>query len=67
MNPRHKNDTAEFKDLDFQGQARAMNMTALQFRKQLKAHLRRAGEKRERTLEVRLGLLRRIIDHDWRT
>jgi len=42
MNPkRHKDDTKTFEELTFQEQAKTMNMTALQFRKQLKAHLRR--------------------------
>jgi hypothetical protein len=42
-----------------------MNMTALQFRKQLEAHLRRAdneGRSRDAVLKRRLGLLRNILD-----
>ena len=41
---RHKQDTATFEELDFHGQARAMNATVLQFRQQLRAHLRRAAQ-----------------------
>jgi hypothetical protein len=66
--PRHRSDTAEFDDLDFHGQARAMNMTALQFRKQLVANLRRAeklGRSRDDVIRARLGVLQRIIDQDW--
>jgi len=40
-------------------------MTALQFRKQLEAHLRRAiaeGRARDAVLKSRLGLLQRILD-----
>jgi hypothetical protein len=43
-----------------------MNMTALQFRKQLAAHLRladRDGRDRDAVLKSRLGLLQRILDH----
>jgi len=47
-------------------QAKTMNMTALQFRKQLEAHLRRAsdeGRARDAVLKSRLGLLQRILNH----
>lgn len=66
MNPRrHKDDTKTFEELTFQEQAKAMNMTALQFRKQLTAHLRRANEEgrpRGEVLTGRLGLLQRILE-----
>lgn len=66
MNPRrHKSDTKTFEELSFQEQAKAMNMTALQFRKQLAAHLRRAdeeGRSRGEVLAGRLGLLQRILE-----
>lgn len=62
---RHQNGTKTFVQLTFEEQAKAMNMTALQFRKQLHAHLRRADEEGRSRLEVlstRLNLLRRILD-----
>ena len=66
MNPRrHKDDTKTFEELTFQEQSKAMNMTALQFRKQLTAHLRRAdkeGRPRAEVLTGRLGLLQRILE-----
>jgi hypothetical protein len=61
---RHKGDTKTFEELNFQEQAQAMNMTALQFRKQLAAHLRRANEEGRSPSEVlrsRLQLLERIL------
>ncbi len=61
---RHKGDTKTFEELTFQEQAKTMNMTALQFRKQLKAHLRRAhadGMSSQRILHTRLQLLERIL------
>ena len=61
---RHQNDTKTFEELTFKEQAQAMNMTALQFRKQLNANLRRAGEEGqdvESTLRARLGLLEKIL------
>lgn len=66
MNPRrHKGDTKTFPELTFQEQAKAMNMTALQFRKQLSAHLRRVKDEDrldpDDVLNDRLGLLERII------
>jgi len=65
MNPRrHKGDTKTFEELTFQEQAKAMNMTALQFRKQLTAHLRRAdaeGRASQRIARSRLRLLERIL------
>jgi len=66
MNPRrHQNDTKTFEELTFEEQVLAMNMNALQFRKQLKAHLRRAdkeGRSRHDVLVTRLTLLRNILD-----
>lgn len=66
MDPRrHKGDTKTFEELTFQEQAKAMNMTALQFRKQLTAHLRKAAEEGRSTSEVlrtRLQLLERILE-----
>jgi hypothetical protein len=65
---RHKNDTKTFDELTFEEQAKAMNMCALQFRKQLNAHLKRAVEEErqiQKVLRSRLDLLRSIInDHD---
>ncbi len=65
MNPRrHQNDTKTFAELTFAEQAKAMNMNALQFRKQLAAHLRRAEEERQSPREVlnaRLNLLQNIL------
>jgi len=62
---RHKGDTKTFEELTFQEQAKAINMTALQFRKQLSAHLRRVKEEDrldpEGVLQDRLRLLERII------
>src|SRR5688572_1201150 len=66
MNPRrHQQDTKTFAELTFEEQVKAMNMNALQFRKQLTAHLRRADEEGRSRLEVlntRLNLLRNILD-----
>jgi hypothetical protein len=66
MSPRrHKRDTKTFEEETFTEQAKTMNMTALQFRKQLEAHLRRAiaeGRARDAVLKSRLGLLQRILD-----
>ena len=66
MNPgRHKRDTKTFEEENFKEQAKTMNMTVLQFRKQLEAHLRRAsdeGRARDAVLKSRLGLLRKILD-----
>jgi hypothetical protein len=65
MNPkRHKRDTKTFEELTFQEQAKTMNMTALQVRKQLAAHLRRAeeeGRASQRIVRMRLRLLERIL------
>jgi hypothetical protein len=65
MNPRrHKGDTKTFEELSFAEQVKAMNMTALQFRKQLNAHLRRAkAEDRhsDDVLDKRLSLLESIL------
>lgn len=66
MNPRrHQNDTKTFAELTFEEQAKAMNMNALQFRAQLRAHLRRAAKEarpRREVLNTRLNLLRNILD-----
>jgi hypothetical protein len=43
---RHKDDTATFKELDFQGQARSLNVTMVYLRKAIRAHMRRAKETR---------------------
>lgn len=62
---RHQNDTKYFAELTFEEQAKAMNMNALQFRKQLAAHLRRADEEGKSTrdvLKTRLNLLRKILE-----
>ncbi len=66
---RHKNDTKAFDELTFREQAQAMNMTALQFRKQLNAHLRQVEDplKREEILDKRLTLLERIIEDHGRS
>jgi hypothetical protein len=65
MNPkRHKRDTKTFEELTFQEQAKTMNMTALQVRKQLAAHLRRAeeeGRASQRIVRMQLRLLERIL------
>jgi hypothetical protein len=65
LNPkRHKGDTKTFEELTFREQTQAMNMTALQFRKQLVAHLRRANEEgrfRDQIVRRRLKLLERIL------
>jgi hypothetical protein len=61
---RHRGDTATFEELDFHGQARAMNATALQLRKQFRAHLRRAKQEGRDIQVVRrtsLGVLERAI------
>ena len=66
MQPRrHQNDTKTFEELSFEEQTKAMNMTALQFRKQLTAHLRRANEEgrsEQDVLRKRLKLLKNILD-----
>jgi len=65
MNPRrHKRDTKTFDELTFQEQAKTTNLTALQFRKQLAAHLRRADEEgraSQRIVRTRLRLLERTL------
>ena len=61
---RHKGDSKTFEELTFEEQAKAMNMNALQFRKQLRAHLRRAkkeGRDEGDVLRVRLDLLNHIL------
>jgi hypothetical protein len=66
VNPRrHQNDPKKFVELTFEEQVKAMNMNALQFRKQLEAHLRRAdeeGRSRREVLNSRLNLLRSILE-----
>ncbi len=60
----HKNRTKTFEELTFQEQAKVISMTALQFRKQLRAHLKRAKEEQrdvKQIREARLDLLRRIV------
>jgi len=64
MNTRrhHQGDTKTFEELDFSEQAKAMS--ALQFRKQLDAHLRRAsqeGKDEGDVLTKRLSLLENIL------
>ena len=61
---RHKGDTATFEELDFHGQARVMNATVLQFRKQFRAHIRRATQEGRDIQAVRrasLGVLERAV------
>ncbi len=64
MNPRrHQNDSKNFEELTFEEQVKSMNMAAMQFRKKLTAHLRRAeeeGRDREDVLRNRLTLLENI-------
>jgi hypothetical protein len=53
--------------LTFEERAKSMNMTALQFRKQLAANLHRAsaeGRPEQDVLEKRLGLLRSILQEN---
>ena len=64
MRKTHANYRNTFEELTFQQQARSISMTALQFRKELKAHLRRAkeeGKEVDKIREARLDLLRRIL------
>ena len=61
---RHKDDTKNFDELTYEEQAKSLNMAALQFRKRLDAHLRRAdseGRLRSEVLEKRLSLLEGIL------
>ena len=61
---RHQGDSKTFEELNFKEQSLSMNMTALNFRRQLQAHLRRA-EKEDRNLTAvlrkRLSLLQSIL------
>jgi hypothetical protein len=62
--PRHKKDTAEFGDLDFQGQTRSLNATAVYLRRALRAHARLASANNKNVAEVienRLQVLERAI------
>lgn len=61
---RHQNDTKTFEELTFKEQAQAMNISAIRFRRQLDAHLRRAnkeGRCEKDVLKGRLGLLEGIL------
>jgi len=62
---RHKQDTATFKELDFAGQARSINATVLQVKRQFRAHLRRAIEDKKDVQAVKakmLGVIERALD-----
>lgn len=63
---RHKTVTKNFEELTFTEQNHAMNRNALQFRKQLNAHLRKAraeGHCTKTVLKGRIRLLDRIFGH----
>ena len=63
---RHKTVIKTFEELTFKEQNQAMNRNALQFRKQLTAHLRKAkaeGHCTQTVLKGRLRLLDRIFGH----
>jgi hypothetical protein len=63
---RHKTVTKNFEELTFTEQNHAMNRNALQFRKQLTAHLRKAraeGHCTKTVLKGRIRLLDRIFGH----
>jgi hypothetical protein len=63
---RHKTATKSFEELTFKEQNHAMNRNALEFRKQLTAHVRKAKEEGHCTQKVltgRLRLLDRIFGH----
>ena len=63
---RHKNVSKNFEDMTFQEQNHAMNRNALQFRRQLILHLRKAeadGRCTKEVLNRRIRLLGRIFDH----
>jgi hypothetical protein len=63
---RHKTVTKSFEDLTFKEQNQAMNRNALQFRKQLNAHVRKAqaeGRCAKEVLKGRVRLLDRIFGH----
>ena len=65
---RHKNVSKSFEDMTFKEQNHAMNRNALQFRRQLIIHLRKAKTDGRCTKEVltrRVRLIGRIFDnHD---
>jgi hypothetical protein len=61
----HKGYTETFRELNFEEQAKAISMTALQFRKQVRAHMDRAAEEGKdvkQVVDARLGLLRKILE-----
>ena len=63
---RHKIVTKSFEDLTFKEQNQAMNRNALQFRKQLNAHVRKAkaeGHCEKEVVKGRIRLLNRILGH----
>ena len=67
MNSKHrKNVTRNFEELTFKEQNHAMNRNALQFRRQIILHLRKATAEGRCTREVlkgRVRLLERIFGH----
>jgi hypothetical protein len=63
---RHKTVTKSFEELTFKEQSHAMNRNALEFRKQLTAHVRKAraeGHCTKTVLERRRRLLERLFGH----
>ena len=63
---KHKHVTKKFEDMTFQEQNHAMNRNALQFRRQLILHLRKAeadGQCTKEVLNRRIRLLGRIFEH----
>lgn len=63
---RHKNVSKNFEDMTFREQNHAMNRTALQFRRQLIIHLRRAkadGRSTKEVLNGRARLLGRLFEN----
>jgi hypothetical protein len=67
MNSRHhKTATKTFEELTFREQNHAMNRNALEFRRQLRAHMRKAkaeGHCTQKVLKGRLRLLDRVFGH----
>jgi hypothetical protein len=62
----HKNVTKSFEELSFKEQNHALNRNALQFRRQIIVHLRKAKAEGRSTREVlkgRVRLLERIFGH----
>ena len=59
---RHKTVTKTFEELTFKEQNHAMNRNALEFRKQLTSHVRKAKAEGRCTKEVLKGRLR-LLDH----